>query len=87
MEMKNANPDGFNVVINNLCLVCLFFFQKYWKLSLIKDFDVYFNGFRVHNYLQTRTPLITFNWFIKMEWFKASHLHVNLENQFQIFIS
>jgi len=31
--------------------------------------------------------LITFDSWIKMEWFKAFHAYVNLENQFQIFVS
>jgi len=42
MEVKNANPNGWNVVVNNLHFMILVLFQKYWKLSKIKDFKVYF---------------------------------------------
>jgi len=46
MELKNINPNDCNVVINNPLPMILFFFKKYWKLSKIKDFKVYF---RVEN--------------------------------------
>jgi len=42
MDLKNANPNGCNAVINNVHLIFLFLFQKYWKLSKIKNFEVYF---------------------------------------------
>jgi len=42
MELKNANPNGFNVVINNLHLMFSFFSKKSWKLNKIKDFNIYF---------------------------------------------
>jgi len=38
MELENANP----LVENNVLIKCFHFFQKYWKLSQIKDFKVYF---------------------------------------------
>jgi len=41
MESKNANPNGCNVVINNIHFMFLSLFQKYWKHK-IKDFKVYF---------------------------------------------
>jgi len=49
MELENANPNGCNVVINNLHpTICqlYFFSSKYWKLNEINDFKVYF---RVQN--------------------------------------
>jgi len=42
MELKNADSNGWNDVINNLHPMILFFSKKYWKLSKIKDFKVYF---------------------------------------------
>jgi len=37
MELKNINPNGYNVEINNVLLI-----YKYLKLNKIKDFKVYF---------------------------------------------
>jgi len=39
MELKNVNPDGYNVVIYP---IFSFFFKNIEKLSEIKDFKVYF---------------------------------------------
>jgi len=35
MELKNANPNGFHVVINNLKII-FYFFQKILKIELKK---------------------------------------------------
>jgi len=85
MELKNANPNSYNVVINNLHPTILFYFQKCWKLNETNDFKVYFRVVYFYNCPQTKL-LITFDSLIKMEWFKAFHVYINLENQFQSFI-
>jgi len=36
MELENANPNGSNVVINNVYLMFLLFFLKRWKLRTSK---------------------------------------------------
>jgi len=46
MELKNVNSNGYNDVINNLHPNFFIFFQKFQKLSEIKDFKAYF---RVEN--------------------------------------
>jgi len=83
MELKTVIPNDCNVITNNLHPVFLFFLVL--KLSKIKDFKVYFGvcGESITTY--KLKLLITFIWLIKMEWFKASHTYINLENQFQIF--
>jgi len=42
LELKNANPNSRNVIINNLHPKILLYFQKYWKLNELNDFLVYF---------------------------------------------
>jgi len=69
MELKNSNPNGCNVIINNILYTYLFIFQKYLKLSKIDDFEVYLRveiSQLTANYQQTKTP-ITFISLIKME--------------------
>jgi len=41
MELKNANPNGFNVVIKNLHLL-ISFFQKILKIELNKGLQSLF---------------------------------------------
>jgi len=80
MKLKNANPNGCNAVINNLypLIIC---FSENIKI----EFTKFILEQKFHNARKLKL-FITFISLIKMEWFKAFHTYVNLENHFEIFI-
>jgi len=62
----------------------ILFLSKYWKLSKIKEFKVYY---RIESIIACKPKLlITFDSLIKMEWLKAFYGYITLENQFQILV-
>jgi len=86
MELKNANPNGCNVVINNLKLIFYFLFPKILKIELNIGLQSLFYSRKFITTHKLKHLIIQFDSLIKMDWFKALYEYINVENQFRIFI-
>jgi len=84
MELKYANSNGYNFVINSLNAM-IYFFPKMLKIELNKGLQSLFKSRKSITICKPKL-LVTFISLIKMKWFKDFHVYVNLENQFQIFV-
>jgi len=79
MKLKNANPNSWIVVINNLHSMLLFF-PKILKIELHQGLQSLFYS-RESMTTHKLEVFITFISSIKVEWLKAFHVSINLEKQ------
>jgi len=80
MKLTNANPNGCNVVINTVHPIVLFFINKKKEIEWNKKLQSLFFS-REWRTTHKVELFITFISLMKMKWFNAFHVYINVENQ------